>query len=157
MPLGVLLKRLTRRVQAVTHSTCLGVLAVEGQLGVFIDALIYRRLQQERRGGAQVETPAQFNDVVQPFFFRCSAHQNLVACDLGQALVHSAVHAVLDGHNIGQLGNACTQLRAHEVAAVWVVPQGDADIGFLAQVPDTLYTVASGSWAKCSTGLCTTM
>ena len=129
-----LFKGLACRSQAVAQGARFGVLALKSQLRVAIDTLVYRGLQQERRGRAQVQPPAQLDHVVQPLFFRSRADDDLVAGHFSQALVERTVHAVFDGHDIGQLSDAGAQLGAHDIAAIGVVPQGNADVQLLAEV-----------------------
>ena len=51
-----------------------------------------------------------------------------------EARVQGAVCAVLDGNDIGQHRNTCTQPGAHHVAAARVVPQRNAGVKLFAQV-----------------------
>ena len=56
----------------------------------------------------------------------------LVAGEPRQPRIHLARHAVLDRHDVRQLGDPRAQLRAHQIAGVRVAPHRDADVDLLA-------------------------
>ncbi len=50
-----------------------------------------------------------------------------------QSHVHVAGHRVLDGDDIGQVGDACAFFGLHEVPGVGVAPHRDTDIQAIAE------------------------
>ena len=98
------LERGTYGIQAVAHRTRLFDLAGEGKVRVLAHPRVVPGLDEIGRRGAEIELPAEFDDVVQPFFLGSGTDQDPVAGKAGQILVHRAGHAVLDGDDILDVG-----------------------------------------------------
>src|SRR5262249_25818894 len=89
-------------------------------------------MQQIGRRRAEIEPPSEFDDVIEPFLFGGGADQDLVAGEPRQPRIHVPRHAVFDGDHVRNVGDAGAQFRAHQIAAVGVAPQRDADLHLLA-------------------------
>ena len=124
-------ERLAHRIEAVA-TTLAAPTRREGEIGVFAHAPVDLGLQQIGRRRAQIELPAELDDVVEPLLLGGGADQDLVAGEPREPRVHLARDAVLDRDHVRQLGDARAQLRAHQVAAVRMAPQRDADVDLLA-------------------------
>ena len=101
----------------------------------FAHAQIVRRLDQIGRRGAEIELPAQLQDIVEPLLFGGRADQDAVAGEAREFRIHRPRHAVLDRDDVLDVGEAIAELRAHQVAGIRVAPERDADIDLLGDGP----------------------
>ena len=110
-------ERLAHRIEAVADRAWRARPRRQRKVGVVAHAPVGLGLVQVGRRRAEIELPAELDDVVEPFLFRRRAHDHLVAREPRQPRIHLARHAVLDRDHVGQLGDARAQLRAHQIAA----------------------------------------
>ena len=89
----------------------LGDLAGEGEIGVFAHAAVDLGLEQVRRRRAEIEPPAELDDVVEPFLLRRRADQDLVADQPGQPQYISRGTLYLMATMFGEVGDAARTAR----------------------------------------------
>ena len=121
-------QRLPDRVERRADRTSFVVATSERRLGVVVHAAIGCGLDQERRRRTEVQLPVEFDDVVEPLGLRRRADVDAIRRKRREFGVHLPGNRVLDCDDVLEIGETIAELWRHQIAAVGMAPQGDADV-----------------------------
>jgi hypothetical protein len=125
----LVLQRAAHRIEAVANGARLRRLAGEGEVGVVAHPPVGGGLDQVGRRGAEVDLPAELDDVVEPFLLGGGRDDQPVAGEAGERDIHRAGHGIFDRDDVGDVGEAGAERGAHQVAGVGMAPEGEAEAG----------------------------